>query len=196
MDSRSSTQPHLARSADGDEHVKQCASTDTETVDVKTGGGSVIPSRADNTLLRISDNDEERSQFQSERTYFFDCSTPTTSDRLRRADEGGAEEQAASGVSVLIREYLDKDFGLYVWPSSVLLAKFIALSPLLCKNKNVLELGAGTGLVGLTCAKLEAKSVVLSDHCSHTRVLHNLRQLVELNHLDQVSWDSCLFAMC
>lgn len=52
---------------------------------------------------------------------------------------------------------------LRLWPSSLVLSKYLCEHPELVVNKRVVELGAGSGAVGLVCAALGAESVTLTD---------------------------------
>lgn len=72
-----------------------------------------------------------------------------------------------------------EQFGLYLWPSAAVLAACIAAMsdavgrlnhhhPCNVRGLNVLELGCGCSLVGVTCAKSGAKQVVLTDHADFT----------------------------
>jgi len=55
-----------------------------------------------------------------------------------------------------------KGTGLIIWDGSVLLSKYLEHAVDL-KGKRILELGAGTGLVGLSCGLLGATRVFLTD---------------------------------
>ena len=65
--------------------------------------------------------------------------------------------------------------GHYIWNGARILSKYIEAHPDLCRGKNVLELGAGAGLPGIT-ALLEggAKEVVLTDYPDED-LINNLR---------------------
>ena len=55
-----------------------------------------------------------------------------------------------------------------------MLSRYVYFNPNLFSNKNVLELGAGSGLAGITVKKfLENTEVVMTDY--HSTVLDNLR---------------------
>jgi predicted nicotinamide N-methyase len=53
--------------------------------------------------------------------------------------------------------------GWLVWPVAEQLCKYLIDSPALVEGKAVLELGAGTGLVGLVCCFMGARKVILTD---------------------------------
>jgi predicted nicotinamide N-methyase len=46
----------------------------------------------------------------------------------------------------------EKKYGLFIWPCSIVLSHFILQNPTLFKEKNILEIGCGTALPGITCA--------------------------------------------
>jgi predicted nicotinamide N-methyase len=49
----------------------------------------------------------------------------------------------------------------------------------------VLELGAGTALPGLLCAKVGAKKVYLSDEAEQGNTIKNISEAVSLNSLQE-----------
>jgi predicted nicotinamide N-methyase len=53
--------------------------------------------------------------------------------------------------------------GWLVWPVAIDFCKFLLSHPELVRHKRVLELGAGTGAVGLTCGFIGSSSVSISD---------------------------------
>mmetsp|Transcript_2308 Transcript_2308/g.4430 ORF Transcript_2308/g.4430 Transcript_2308/m.4430 type:complete len:231 (+) Transcript_2308:16-708(+) len=71
----------------------------------------------------------------------------------------------------------DKGTGLNVWDGAVVLAKYLEHAVQM-QGANVVELGAGTGVVGLACAALEASIVTITDleYC-----LENIRANIALN---------------
>ena len=50
-----------------------------------------------------------------------------------------------------------------LWPTSLALSKYLCDHPSLVAGKRVVELGSGTGAVGIICAALGAASVTLTD---------------------------------
>jgi predicted nicotinamide N-methyase len=50
-----------------------------------------------------------------------------------------------------------------LWPTSLVLTRYLCAHPHLVAGKRVVELGAGAGCVGLACAALGAAHVVISD---------------------------------
>ena len=115
-----------------------------------------------------------------------------------------------STLTVLIpqvtsRQSEQADVGFVLWPSSVVLARWIAKHPNILLGKSVLELGSGCGLVGLT-ASLVRKQQQPESHSSSSdntttstdtlqrpvimtdfnkTVLDNLKRSIALNHLSK-----------
>ena len=54
-------------------------------------------------------------------------------------------------------------YGEYIWPTPLFMCDFLKRNSELVKDKRVLELGSGTGIVGLYAAKLGATHVTLTD---------------------------------
>ncbi|VDM76868.1 unnamed protein product [Strongylus vulgaris] len=69
-----------------------------------------------------------------------------------------------------------------VWPSAQFLAGFFCANEGLVTDSVCLELGAGTGIVGLAVAKLDVKKVILTDFPGD-EILSLLRENIEKNHL-------------
>ncbi|KAL1922993.1 uncharacterized protein VTP21DRAFT_9369 [Calcarisporiella thermophila] len=55
--------------------------------------------------------------------------------------------------------------GLRSWNAGLALSEYIIQHTEIVRGKHILEIGAGPGLLGLTCTKLGAKYVTLSDGC-------------------------------
>ena len=89
-------------------------------------------------------------------------------------------------------------WGSVLWPSGTCLAKFLAWraavgpklddgGPKLDRTTRVLELGCGTGVAGLTAARLGARHVTLSD--AEPALWPLLRQSIEENQTNGMSGD-------
>ena len=64
---------------------------------------------------------------------------------------------------VHIRQLQSSNYGLFVWPSAILLAEFLSQHRSLFHGKRIMELGAGVGLPGIVAAKLGATGAC---HCA------------------------------
>ena len=67
-----------------------------------------------------------------------------------------------------------------IWPGAVKCADFLRKHPTVCKNKYVLELGAGAALPSLVSLALGASTVVITDF-PNERILHNIKRMVIQN---------------
>jgi predicted nicotinamide N-methyase len=76
-------------------------------------------------------------------------------------------------------------YGEYVWPAGLAMCEFLKRNPKLVKGKRVLELGSGTGIVGLYAAKLGAKHVTLTDFIDWN--ILNIKTNIEDNRLGNVA---------
>ena len=78
-----------------------------------------------------------------------------------------------------------------VWQSAVVLAQYFAANTDLVKDKNVLELGAGTGLLGIACHHFGG-NVISTDHedaISSTEMNFKLNE-IPLKHCRSLNWGS------
>lgn len=92
-------------------------------------------------------------------------------------------DETKSPVEVVIPEQLAASYGLYLWPSAPVLAWYLWLKQEDIKDKTVLELGSGTALPGLLCAKFGAKKVFLTDDFWQENTLKNIDEAVKINDL-------------
>ncbi|KAF6040593.1 FAM86A [Bugula neritina] len=88
------------------------------------------------------------------------------------------------GVSISLQEnntlIAEGTTGLKTWQASQRMAEYLVDDCSLLKDKHVLELGAGLGLLGLTvCSLCNCGSYLLSDH--HSSVLHKLQRNIAEN---------------
>ncbi|XP_061557343.1 methyltransferase-like protein 23 isoform X2 [Phycodurus eques] len=108
---------------------------------------------------------------------------PTVSLRMFTFEETQNSKQES--LSVSIPEVLDAQYGMYVWPSAVVLAQYIWSRRADVKDKTVLELGAGVSLPGVLASRCGAK-VILSDAADSPACLENCRRSCEANGLCDV----------
>ncbi|XP_059281124.1 uncharacterized protein LOC132034760 isoform X2 [Lycium ferocissimum] len=97
----------------------------------------------------------------------------------------GSSEDTDDGFSVTIIENMKDEYGLFVWPCSIILAEYIWQQRSRFTGANVVELGAGTSLPGLVAAKVGA-DVTLTDDSNRSEV-HGLTWGV---------WDTQTFCLC
>ncbi|KAG0294533.1 Protein fam86a [Dissophora globulifera] len=69
--------------------------------------------------------------------------------------------------------------GLRTWEASFWLAEYFISHPEALKGKNVIDIGCGVGFLGIACALLGAKKVVLTD--GNTEVLSMARNNISYN---------------
>jgi predicted nicotinamide N-methyase len=78
-----------------------------------------------------------------------------------------------------------------MWPSAVVLSRWLVTNPSFVRNKKILEIGAGCGLVGLVAAGIVKESaanesVIMTDF--NDVVLHNLDRNIQLNNVQTCAW--------
>ncbi|KFK38020.1 hypothetical protein AALP_AA3G059700 [Arabis alpina] len=88
-----------------------------------------------------------------------------------------------TSISVSVIENMKEEYGLFVWPCSVILAEYVWQQRSRFRGATILELGAGTSLPGLVAAKVGA-NVTLTDDSRKAEVLENMRRVCELNKLN------------
>ncbi|XP_054462958.1 methyltransferase-like protein 23 isoform X1 [Anoplopoma fimbria] len=89
-------------------------------------------------------------------------------------------------LCVSIPEVLDPQYGMYVWPSAVVLAQYLWKRREELRFSTVLELGAGVSLPGVVAARCGAQ-VILSDGAKTPLCLQNCRRSCEANGLRDVA---------
>ncbi|PKA66362.1 hypothetical protein AXF42_Ash007059 [Apostasia shenzhenica] len=113
------------------------------------------------------------------------------------------EESTANSHSLRVDviENMEEDYGMFVWPCSIILAEYIWQQRSRFSGKNVIELGAGTSLPGLVAAKVGAE-VILTDDLHKPEVLENMRRICSINDLSCKiigltwgEWDAPLFEL-
>jgi predicted nicotinamide N-methyase len=113
-----------------------------------------------------------------------------------RYAEGRFSYDLADGRKVSVSESFE-DLGSRVWDTCTLMCKLFESSPEIIRGKRILEVGAGTGLLGMVLAKLGAEHVILTDR--NTLVPNIQKQLIDngiesalaaANTLDWKDWES------
>ncbi|XP_048444439.1 histone-arginine methyltransferase METTL23 isoform X2 [Pyrus x bretschneideri] len=112
---------------------------------------------------------------------------------------GDDSEEPAFSVSII--ENMKEEYGLFVWPCSLVLAEYVWQQRLRFSGASVVELGAGTSLPGLVAARVGA-DVTLTDDSSRLEVLDNMRRVLDLNKLEcnvmgltWGAWDASTFSL-
>lgn len=108
------------------------------------------------------------------------ATTTTISQHDFYGDDDGDSE---TSISVSVIENMKEEYGLFVWPCSVILAEYVWQQRSRFRSSSILELGAGTSLPGLVAAKVGA-NVTLTDDSSKAEVLENMTRVCELNNLN------------
>jgi predicted nicotinamide N-methyase len=87
------------------------------------------------------------------------------SDESEDISNGDAHALDSRIIELVVKEKVNAGLGtgLNVWDGSLLLARFLERHSALVKDKRILELGAGCGVVALVSAALGAKHVVMTD---------------------------------
>ncbi|KAI8340067.1 hypothetical protein BC941DRAFT_419294 [Chlamydoabsidia padenii] len=86
-----------------------------------------------------------------------------SNNRIGRIDYSSDRKDEA-GITIHVEELMDSAYGYYIWPSSLVLSKYVWCHRNLFKNKTVLEVGAGTSLPSLVLTKIDpAPHVVITD---------------------------------
>ncbi|XP_057762688.1 uncharacterized protein LOC130982658 isoform X1 [Arachis stenosperma] len=111
------------------------------------------------------------------------------------------DDPEAPTLCISIIENMKEDYGLFVWPCSVVLAEYVWQQKHRFEGATVIELGAGTSLPGLVAAKVGA-NVTLTDDSTRLEVLENMRRVCDLNKIEcnvlgltWGVWDSSIFSL-
>ncbi|XP_042440681.1 methyltransferase-like protein 23 [Zingiber officinale] len=115
-------------------------------------------------------------------------SSPSTSTHhsmttISRQYFGGDSSADNHTFFIDIIEKIREDYGMFVWPCSIVLSEYVWQQRSRFSGVSVLELGAGTSLPGLVAAKVGAK-VTLTDNSKHAEVLENMKRICDLNKLN------------
>ncbi|XP_010430502.1 PREDICTED: methyltransferase-like protein 23 [Camelina sativa] len=105
-----------------------------------------------------------------------------TTTTISQHDFYGDEQDSETSISLSVIENMKEEYGLFVWPCSVILAEYVWQHRSRFRDSSILELGAGTSLPGLVAAKVGA-NVTLTDDATKPEVLDNMRRVCQLNKL-------------
>uniref|UniRef100_A0A1D1YY46 Methyltransferase-like protein 23 n=1 Tax=Anthurium amnicola TaxID=1678845 RepID=A0A1D1YY46_9ARAE len=90
---------------------------------------------------------------------------------------------SAGAFSIDVIESMEEEYGMFIWPCSIVLAEYVWQQRKRFLNESVVELGAGTSLPGLVAAKVGA-DVTLTDISSNLEVLDNMKRSCGINKLN------------
>ncbi|KAL7223779.1 hypothetical protein ACSBR1_025268 [Camellia fascicularis] len=113
----------------------------------------------------------------------------------------GNPSENSEAFSITIIESMKEEYGLFVWPCSVVLAEYVWQQRSRFSGVSVIELGAGTSLPGLVAAKV-GSDVTLTDDSNRPEVLANMKRVSDLNNLNCKvmgltwgMWDATIFSI-
>ncbi|GMP32071.1 hypothetical protein CsSME_00005999 [Camellia sinensis var. sinensis] len=113
----------------------------------------------------------------------------------------GNPSENSEAFSITIIESMKEEYGLFVWPCSVVLAEYVWQQRSRFSGVSVIELGAGTSLPGLVAAKV-GSDVTLTDDLNRPEVLANVKSVSDLNNLNCKvmgltwgMWDATIFSI-
>jgi methyltransferase-like protein 23 len=85
-------------------------------------------------------------------------------------------------LNVNFLQLLQAGYSFYTWPAAPILAWFLWERRQHLQGKSILEIGAGTSLPGILCAKLGA-AVTLTDSFTLPKTLSHIRKCCLVNNL-------------
>ena len=144
------------------------------TVTLRSAGSPLQTLNSPNTTKQTNDQADDEALLDDVSEALALCSGPMACrGRVLTCDYGG-------GVRVRVREGpLGDGLGARVWAIAHAFCRELAAHPSIVAGRAVLEIGAGTGIVGIAAAKCGAARAVLTDN--EAPVLRNLRACAHLN---------------
>ena len=90
--------------------------------------------------------------------------------------------------TVKLDQRYEGDTGVVVWDAAIVLAKYLESNTDMVRDKEVVELGSGTGAVGLCAGVLGAKQVILTDREELVEFLsHNIELNTEVTRVSALA---------
>ncbi|KAJ3600889.1 hypothetical protein NHX12_031863 [Muraenolepis orangiensis] len=111
--------------------------------------------------------------------------TPSDLNVVLKSFTFGGSEKSQESLTVSIPEVLEPQYGMYVWPSAVVLAQYVWTHRAELVGKTLLELGAGVSLPGVVAARCGSR-VILSDSARLPLCLDNCKRSCAANGLEGV----------
>jgi release factor glutamine methyltransferase len=130
-------------------------------VGVTLSARDIVPARIQNKIANFGSTPQPK-RFQASAR--FDYSMPIDPNAQGTADQGNVAGEPAVFYSPKLESEITILPGVFYpyeaeWTTLPLLQQF----PELCKDQTVLEIGTGSGIISLYCAKLGAKKVIATD---------------------------------
>ena len=90
--------------------------------------------------------------------------------------------------TVRLDQRYEGDTGVVVWDAAIVLAKYLEINIGMVRDKEAVELGSGTGAVGLCAGVLGAKQVILTDQEELVEFLsHNIELNTEVTRVSALA---------
>lgn len=84
-------------------------------------------------------------------------------------------------------ECLDSSiYSIFTWPCAITLSAYLISNPEIIKDKKILELGAGTSLPSIVCAKLGAIQVLASERADEPELLQAIDEIIRVNQVANI----------
>ncbi|KAI8894098.1 putative methyltransferase-domain-containing protein [Globomyces pollinis-pini] len=105
------------------------------------------------------------------------------------------EFKNAGVIEIRETSFTEAEIGFQTWGAGILMAKMIDENILKVQDKDILELGSGTGITSLVCGRMGAKSVIMTDF--HPVVIENALINIDKNQLSdkirclKLDWSWC-----
>ena len=106
---------------------------------------------------------------------------------LEGSQEEGGQRTSASHIVIRENHY---ELGHRVWDTCILMGKFFEVHPEIIRGRKIVEVGAGTGLLGLVLSRIGAEAVTMTEYGPCMR---HLELNMQLNHEETAcAVSSCL----
>ena len=139
-----------------------------------------------------NDNDDDDKKKKKRIATTTNTNTNTTNSTTNTNNTTNTTNNTTITLKLKSQADINTSTGLSIWLGSETMSQFLLQNSHYVYNKQVLELGSGIGLCGLTAYYLHAKRVILTDGDIH--VLHNLRLNVRQNinnNVKETFWNGC-----
>lgn len=142
-------------------------------IDLTTTVGLQVPDEAERVPLHVMDGKAAFASAQCEVVYADPHADAPAKDAVLRLRSSSRRRRLGSEIECK------------VWPSAIILGRWLWRHPRLVQGRRVLELGAGVAACGLVAAKCGAQMVALTD--INATALALARQNAEANGVDSIT---------